>query len=130
MSSERPLSPHLQVYRWQIQMVTSILHRATGVVLAVGALLIAAALLALMLGEEHWTCVTGLAGSLPGKLFLFGWSWAGAYHLCNGIRHIVQDFAVGYRISTFIRSSWASVIGSLVITALIWVYVATAGGAA
>ena len=125
---QRPLSPHLQVYRWQIQMVTSILHRATGVVLAFGALLIAAALLALMLGPEAWQCVTGLAGSWFGLAFLFAWSWAFAYHLCNGIRHIVQDFGHGYRIASFVRSSWMSVIASLLLTGLIWGYVLAGGG--
>ena len=126
---QRPLSPHLQVYRWQIQMVTSILHRATGVVLAFGALLIAAALLALMLGPEAWQCVTGLAGSWFGLAFLFAWSWAFAYHLCNGIRHIIQDFGHGYSIPAFVRSSWMAVVGSLVITAAIWI-LASNGGAA
>ena len=125
---QRPLSPHLQVYRWQIQMVTSILHRATGVVLAFGALLIAAALLALMLGPEAWQCVTGLAGSWFGLAFLFAWSWAFAYHLCDGIRHIVQDFGHGYRIASFVRSSWMSVIASLLVTGLIWGYVLAGGG--
>ena len=125
---QRPLSPHLQVYRWQIQMVTSILHRATGVVLAFGALLIAAALLALMLGPEAWQCVTVLVGSWFGLAFLFAWSWAFAYHLCNGIRHIVQDFGHGYSIPAFIRSSWMSVIASLLLTGLIWGYVLAGGG--
>ena len=125
----RPLSPHLQVYRWQIQMVTSILHRATGVVLAAGALLIAAGLLALMLGPEAWACFSGHAGAWYGMVFLFGWSWCFAYHLCNGIRHVVQDFAIGYSIPAFVRSSWLSLVGSLVVTALIWVC-ALNGGAA
>ena len=66
-SRERPLSPHLQVYRWQIQMVTSILHRATGIVLAAGALLITAGLMALMIGPEAWTCVTTHAGAWYGQ---------------------------------------------------------------
>lgn len=126
---QRPLSPHLQVYRWQIQMATSILHRATGILLAFGALLIAAALLALMMGPESWQCVTGLAGSWFGLAFLFAWSWSFAYHLCNGIRHIVQDFGHGYSIPAFVRSSWLSVIGSLAITGLIWGYVLAGGGA-
>ena len=125
----RPLSPHLQVYRWQIQMVTSILHRATGIVLAAGALVIAVGLWSLMLGPESWACFTGVAGAWYGLLFLFGWSWAFAYHLCNGIRHVIQDFAIGYSIPAFIRSSWLTVIGSLLVTALIWICALNGGGA-
>ena len=128
-SRHRPLSPHLQVYRWQIQMVTSILHRATGIVLAAGALVIAAGLLCLMLGPAYWSCFTGMAAAWYGQAFLFGWTWAFAYHLCNGIRHVVQDFAIGYSIPAFVRSSWLSVAGSLVITALVWAC-AFNGGAA
>jgi len=63
-------------------------------------------------------------------VILFGWTWCFAYHLCNGIRHIIQDFAIGYSKPAFIRSSWLSVIGSLVITALVWAYVCCFGGAA
>jgi succinate dehydrogenase / fumarate reductase, cytochrome b subunit len=125
----RPLSPHLQVYRWQIQMATSILHRATGVLLTFGALVIAAGLITLMAGPDHWTCFTDILGAWYGKLFLFAWTWAFAYHLCNGIRHIVQDFGYGFSIPAFVRSSWTSVVGSLAITALIWGYVLTTGGA-
>ncbi|QDH70192.1 succinate dehydrogenase, cytochrome b556 subunit [Marilutibacter alkalisoli] len=120
-SPQRPLSPHLQVYRWQIQMVTSILHRATGVILAIGSLLIAAALVALAAGPEHWAKVTACATSPLGFLILFGWSWAFAYHLLNGIRHLVQDAGYGYPIASFVRSGWVSVFGSLALTAIVWV---------
>lgn len=122
---ERPTSPHLQVYRWQIQMATSILHRATGVILSGGALVIAVSLLLLMLGEDNWNCLTQQLGAWYGQLFLFAWSWAFTYHLANGIRHIVQDFGHGFSIPAFIRSSWTSVIASLVLTAAIWAYVLT-----
>lgn len=129
-SRERPLSPHLQVYRWQIQMVASILHRATGIILSVGALIIAVGLLALMMGPASWTCFTDHAGAWYGQLILFGWTWAFAYHLLNGIRHMCQDFAIGMSIPSFVRSAWISVIGSLLITALVFGYVLLAGGAA
>lgn len=117
---ERPLSPHLQVYRWQVQMVTSILHRATGIVLAVGLIGLVWGLLALAAGRERWAAFAACAGSPFGKLVLFGFSWALAYHLINGIRHLVQDAGQGYAIPEFVRSSWLSIIGSFVLVALVW----------
>lgn len=124
----RPLSPHLQVYRWQIQMASSIVHRATGIVLSLGALLIAAALLALNAGPEVWDRVRGLAGSPLGLVFLFGWSWAFAYHLLNGIRHLLQDAGYGFSISAFVRSGWLSVLGSLLLTGALWGWLALQKG--
>lgn len=126
----RPLSPHMQVYRWQIQMVTSILHRATGIILFIGSLLMVAALLALARGEEAWSCVTALAGSWFGLLILFGWTWALAFHWLNGIRHLVQDAGWGYSIQRFVASSWVSVIGSFVLTGVICGLVYCCGGIA
>jgi succinate dehydrogenase / fumarate reductase cytochrome b subunit len=125
---QRPLSPHLQVYRWQIQMATSIVHRATGIILVVGALLIAAALLALASGPEAWERVRGLAGSWLGLTVLFGWTWAFAFHLLNGIRHLVQDAGFGFSIPAFVRNGWLSVIGSLVLTGAVWGLIAVRGG--
>lgn len=129
-STARPLSPHMQVYRWQIQMVTSILHRATGIVLAGGSLLIAAALVALASGPEAWACVVGLAGSWYGLVVLVGWTWALAFHWINGIRHLLQDAGLGYSIERFVASSWISVIGSVLLTGLVWGYVYCCGGIA
>ena len=117
---ERPLSPHLQVYRWQVQMVTSILHRATGIVLAVGMIGLVWGMLALAAGPERWAAFTACAGSPFGKIVLFGFSWALAFHLINGIRHLVQDAGQGYAIPEFVRSSWLSIIGSFVLVALAW----------
>ncbi|MCF7220595.1 succinate dehydrogenase, cytochrome b556 subunit [Marilutibacter chinensis] len=118
---QRPLSPHLQVYRWQVQMVTSILHRVTGMVLAAGSLLLAWGLIALAAGPESWAGFTGFARSGLGFLILFGWSWSLAYHLLNGIRHLIQDAGFAYSIPAFVRNSWISIFGSLVLTGLVWV---------
>ncbi len=126
----RPLSPHLQVYRWQIQMATSILHRATGVILVVGSLLIAAGLISLAAGPEAWACVSSAAGSWFGLLVLFGWTWALAYHWINGVRHLLQDGGLGYSIEQFVRNGWISVIGSLLLTAAVWAFVIARGGIA
>lgn len=127
-SRQRPLSPHLQVYRWQVQMVTSILHRATGVLLSVGALLIAAAVLALLAGPEAWEWTRNVAASIPGLVFLFVWVWAFAFHLLNGIRHLVEDFGLACEIPAFVMTSWIAVIGSVVLTLLIFGFGAMRGG--
>ena len=126
----RPLSPHLQVYKWQVQMVTSILHRATGMALVAGMIGLVWGLIALAGGEQRWAVFAAYAGSLFGKLVLFGFSWALAYHLINGVRHLVQDAGHGYAIPDFVRSSWISIIGSVVLVVLVWAIVLQQGGAA
>ncbi|WP_329740450.1 succinate dehydrogenase, cytochrome b556 subunit [Dyella sp. A6] len=128
--TRRPLSPHLQIYKWQVQMVTSILHRATGIALAVGSLLVVWALLALASGEAAFDQFKICMGSPLGIILLVGWSWALFYHLCNGIRHLLQDSGMGFAIPQFVRSSWLSVIVSLVLVVVVWAYVMTTGGAA
>ncbi|RCS30925.1 succinate dehydrogenase, cytochrome b556 subunit [Rhodanobacter denitrificans] len=128
--TQRPLSPHLQIYRKQVQMMTSITHRATGIALAIGTLLVVCGLLQLAAGEESFNRFKGIIGSPVGIVLLLGWSWSLFYHLCNGIRHLLQDAGLGYEIPQFVRSSWLSVAGSIVLTVLVWAYVWMAGGAA
>ncbi|KGM52033.1 succinate dehydrogenase [Lysobacter concretionis Ko07 = DSM 16239] len=120
MASQRPISPHIQVYRWQVQMVTSILHRASGIVLALGSLLFVWGLVALAAGPAQWFDFSDCIRSVPGFVILFGWSWALAYHLVNGIRHLIQDAGWAFQIKDFVRNSWTTIIVSLVVTALIW----------
>lgn len=129
-ATARPLSPHLSIYRWQIQMVTSILHRATGIALAAGTILLVVALLALASGPEAYAKVQTFCASWIGLLLLFGWTWSLAYHLLNGIRHLLQDAGLGYPPAQFVRNGWLVVAGSLVLTALVWICVfAQRGGA-
>lgn len=126
----RPLSPHLQIYRWQIQMVTSILHRATGIFLVLGSFYVAVALSALAAGPDAYAGIRACSGSWFGLLLMAGWSWSLAYHLLNGIRHLLQDAGLGYAVDAFVRNGWLVVIGSFVLTALLWACVLTRGGAA
>ena len=130
MARQRPLSPHLQVYRWQVQMVTSILHRATGVALVAGALGMVWGLVALAGGPDRWAVFAECVGSPLGQVVLFGFSWALAYHLLNGIRHLVQDAGAGFDIPDFVRSSWISIIGSVLLVALAWGFVLSTWGQA
>ena len=120
---ERPLSPHLQVYSPQVQMMSSIIHRITGVILVFGGLALVYALVALAAGPERWEAFAACAGSVFGKIVMFGFSWALAYHLINGVRHLVQDAGHGFEIKDFIRNSWISLIGSVVLVIVVWAIV-------
>lgn len=128
-ATARPLSPHLSVYRWQIQMVTSIVHRATGIALSVGLLLVAWLLIALASGHDAYATATTFCTSWLGTLLLVGWTWSLAFHFLNGIRHLWQDLGIGYEVATFVRAGWIVMIGSFVLTALVWACVVMRGGA-
>lgn len=128
--TQRPLSPHMGIYKWQVQMVTSIVHRATGIALSVGTLLVLWGVFSLASGEDSYNQFKTCVGSPIGLILLVGWSWALFYHLCNGIRHLFQDGGMGYAIPQFIRSSWLSIVGSVVLTIIVWAYVLMSGGAA
>jgi len=128
--TQRPLSPHMGIYKWQVQMVTSIVHRATGIALSVGTLLVLWGVFSLASGEDSYNQFKTCIGSPIGLILLFGWTWALFYHLCNGIRHLFQDGGMGYAIPQFVRSSWLSIIGSIVLTIIVWAYVLLCGGAA
>ena len=117
----RPLSPHLQVYKPQITSVLSISHRATGVALAAGTLLLAAWIVAIAMGPAAHARVAGFAGSWPGQLLLLGWSVALFYHLLNGIRHLFWDSGRGFDLPTMEKSGKAVVAGTVVLTALAWI---------
>lgn len=113
----RPLSPHLQVYRWQITMTLSILHRATGVAMSVGLLLMALWLIALASGPEPYTRLRDLLGSIPGVVILAGLCFAFSFHICNGIRHLFWDIGKGFEKNQYRASGWMVVIVSLLMTA-------------
>ena len=116
----RPLSPHLQIYRWQITMAMSILHRATGVGLLLGGVLVVWWLLAAATGPEYFDFVDGLITSWLGLLVLLGLTWALCYHLLNGIRHLVWDTGRGFDLETVDKSGMAVAAGSAVLTVLLW----------
>lgn len=128
-ATQRPLSPHLQVYRWQITMAMSILHRASGVVLALGAFGVAAWLHAVAAGGDTYAAFMACAASPLGKVALMGFSAAIAYHLLNGIRHLLWDAGWGYEIPKLYASGYTVAVLAVLLTALVWT-VAFAGGAA
>ena len=118
----RPLSPHLTVYRWPITMTMSILHRITGGALYVGTLLVAWWLIAAATSESYFNFVDGLVGSWFGLLVLFGYTWALFHHMLGGVRHLIWDTGVGLEKHTASKLAWATVIGSVLLTAAVWVF--------
>lgn len=129
-TDNRPLSPHLQVYRWQITSVLSILHRITGVGLAVGAIVLAYWLNAAGYGADAFARAQAVLGTWVGVVLLAGWTFALFYHLLNGIRHLFWDAGMGFELSQVRASGWTVVVGAAVLTAITWVVVwNTAGGA-
>jgi succinate dehydrogenase / fumarate reductase cytochrome b subunit len=116
----RPLSPHLSIYRWPITMTMSILHRATGVALSVGFIILAGWLLDAAMGADAYAAMMAFLNTIVGKLLLVGWSFAFFFHLSNGVRHLVWDSGRGFEISQANASAWFVLILAVVLTALFW----------
>ena len=117
----RPLSPHLQIYKWQLTSVLSILHRATGIALSVGALYLALWVMCAAASPRAYAAFQDFNTSIVGRIVLGGWLFSGFYHLCNGIRHLFWDAGYGFEIKDAYRSGWTVVVVSLLATALSWV---------
>jgi succinate dehydrogenase / fumarate reductase, cytochrome b subunit len=114
--AERPLSPHLQVYRPQLTSVLSISHRATGLALSIGMLPLVWWLLAAASGPEAYGYAAGFFGSWLGVLLVIGWTFSLFFHLCNGIRHLVWDAGHGLDLPTTYASGWGVVACSAGLT--------------
>jgi succinate dehydrogenase / fumarate reductase, cytochrome b subunit len=123
-TGNRPLSPHLQVYKWGPHMLTSILHRASGDGMAiVGALVLLFWLGSAVSGAEAYARFTTLAGAWYGQVVLIGLTWAFLQHAASGIRHLVLDTGAGYSLP--VNRMWSIVVAVMpaVATAAIWIYI-------
>jgi succinate dehydrogenase / fumarate reductase cytochrome b subunit len=118
--SDRPLSPHLSIYRWPITMTLSILHRATGVAMSIGFVVLVAWLFDAAAGEEAYAVFVGAMGSPIGVLMLIGWSFAFFFHLSNGVRHLFWDTGRGFEKQQANASAWLVLVASTVLTAGFW----------
>jgi succinate dehydrogenase / fumarate reductase, cytochrome b subunit len=122
---ERPLSPFMFPiwYRFQITSALSILHRLTGIALAVGSILLVWWLITVAAGGELFATTHTFLVSPIGLVLLFGWSIAFFYHLCNGVRHLAWDAGYGFEISSAARSGYAVLATTVLLTAVTWLYV-------
>ena len=129
-NSNRPLSPHLQIYKPQLTAVLSIAHRASGIFLVIGTLLLVYWLIALAQGPETYMQAQSFFGSVFGRLLLLPWVFALFYHLCNGIRHLFWDMGAGFEINTVYASGKMVIVAAVALTVLAYVlaYAASGGG--
>lgn len=123
----RPLSPHIMIWRWHITMLGSILHRASGMALYVGALILTAWAVALASGPSGYQDFQILLGSPLGKLVLFGITLAAFYHLANGLRHLAWDSGLGFNPRTANLTGWAVIAFAVVATLAVWAVAASTG---
>jgi succinate dehydrogenase / fumarate reductase cytochrome b subunit len=127
--SDRPLSPHLGIYRWEISNSLSILHRMTGVMLSVGALALVAWLVSVVAGKGAYTVLNAGFGSVVGRVMLFGWTFCFFYHLGNGVRHLFWDAGHGFEKQRARATGWMVVVFATVLTLSFWVLALGRGGA-
>ena len=123
MAKPRPLSPHLQVYRPQLTSVMSIMHRASGAVLATGSLLLTIWLVALAAGADIFGFVTALLQHPLGQFVLFGYSLALVYHGLNGIRHLAWDLRLGLEVKQVYQSGYLVLVLTVLVTGALWLAV-------
>jgi succinate dehydrogenase / fumarate reductase cytochrome b subunit len=124
----RPLSPHLSVYRWEVSNTLSILHRATGVMLSFGALVFTIWLVGIAAGPDTYLGVVGWLRSPLGVLLLFAGTFCFFYHLCNGIRHLFWDAGFGFEMPRARATGIAAVAGAVLLTAIFWLVALTSSG--
>lgn len=123
MAQQRPLSPHLMIYKPQLTSIMSITHRATGTALALGSLLVVWWIVALATGAEYYNFVQSILTSWFGQLVLFGFTVAVFYHLSNGIRHLFWDFGYNLTIEGVHRSGYMVLASTVILTVLTWALV-------
>ena len=123
MGRQRPLSPHLQVYRPQMTSVMSVMHRAAGIVLTTGTLVMTAWLVSLAMGAERYGIVAAALAHPLGQFVLFGYSVALIYHALNGIRHLGWDIGIGLTIPNVYRNGQLVLVLTAVLTIVLWTVV-------
>lgn len=121
VTNNRPLSPHLQVYKLIPTMVMSIVHRITGGALYFGTLLVVWWLVAAASGEAYFEWANWFMGTAIGRLILFGYTWALIHHMLGGLRHFMWDLGYGFEKHFTTKLVKVSTVVSICLTVLVWV---------
>jgi len=126
--ADNPLSPHLQIYRPQLTSVLSIMHRATGVFLSLGTVILLYWLVAAALGVNAYADAQRCIGSMPSQIVLAAWTFSFYFHLLNGVRHLFWDLGLGFDLDITYRTGYAVVVLTFVMTGLTWACILAQGG--
>ncbi len=118
--ADRPLSPHLQIYRFTMTMMMSIAHRISGAMLYMGTLLLAWWLIAAASSESYFAHVNAFFASYAGRVILLGYTWALIHHMLGGMRHLLWDTGSGFGRKSLEVLAWGTLVGSIGLTVLIW----------
>ena len=116
MDNKRPLSPHIQIYKWHISSLVSISHRITGIINIIAITLICLWASLLFLAEENYETVELLMSSLIGKFIILGIIWSFSFQILSEIRHLIMDFGYGFELKTSRISGLIVIFGSIILT--------------
>lgn len=122
MLEKNPLSPHLQIYEWHISSLLSITHRIVGVINTIAITLICLWTISLLFGEESYVAIKDLLQSFFGKFIIISLSWSFSFHALNEVRHLIWDLGYGYELKTSKITGLITIIGSLILTVLIYLF--------
>ena len=120
MESKKPLSPHIQIYRWHISSLVSISHRITGIINIIAITLICLWVSLLLLGEINYKMINLFLSSLIGKFFILGITWSFSFQVLSEIRHLIMDFGYGFEIKTTKITGLIVIFGSLILTVVFY----------
>ena len=118
--SKNPLSPHIQIYRWQVSSLVSIIHRITGMLNLLGLIFICVWISSAGISENLFEYFSVFLKSFIGRFILIGFTWSISYHLLSGIRHLFWDLGYGYEIKTANFSGILVILSSLILTIVLW----------
>jgi len=120
MESKRPLSPHIQIYRWHISSLVSISHRITGIINIIAITLICLWVSWLILGESKYDLINFFFNSFLGKFVSVGLAWSFSFQILSEIRHLIMDMGYGYELKTTRITGLMVIFGSLILTILFY----------
>ncbi len=120
MENKKPLSPHIQIYRWHISSLVSISHRITGIINIIAITLICLWVSILSLGESNYNGINLLLSSLLGKFIILGLTWSFSFQVLSEIRHLIMDFGYGFEINTSKMTGLIVIFGSIILTIIFY----------